>query len=287
MGGKRVLVRTITGVLLTIFLFAVLYFQGWVLRLFLYALMLCSLVEVYSAFRARGDRPAQWAGLLFGALSMPLYLWKGESALGPLMVACCMLGLVNIILRGKVDFDSAVATVFPLLYPGMMIAFIYPLADLSSPVYTTMALCMAFLPALLGDVMAYEVGVRWGRRKLSPELSPNKSVEGSIAGLAGSAVAALICSLGAELILSYVPAAAPYRVALPPVWQMLIVGLLGGAFAQVGDLTASMVKRHCGIKDYGNLFPGHGGMMDRMDGVLFCSVVVYVYFVWICGGGAL
>ena len=68
-----------------------------------------------------------------------------------------------------------------------------------------------------------------------------------------------------------------------PVWQYALVGLVGGVFAQFGDLTASMVKRFCGEKDFGKLFPGHGGMLDRFDSVLFMSVVCYTYFILLRG----
>jgi len=62
-----------------------------------------------------------------------------------------------------------------------------------------------------------------------------------------------------------------------------VLGLLGGVFAQFGDLTASMIKRYCGVKDYGNIFPGHGGMLDRFDSVLFMSVITYAYFILLRG----
>jgi len=65
--------------------------------------------------------------------------------------------------------------------------------------------------------------------------------------------------------------------AFPPMWANIVVGVVGGVAAQMGDLFASMVKRHCGIKDFGNLFPGHGGMLDRMDSILFAAIIVYSY----------
>ena len=70
----------------------------------------------------------------------------------------------------------------------------------------------------------------------------------------------------------------PTGVVLPPLWSFAILGLVAGALSQVGDLVASLIKRHCGIKDYGTIFPGHGGMMDRMDGILFCGVACYLFF---------
>ena len=67
-------------------------------------------------------------------------------------------------------------------------------------------------------------------------------------------------------------------MVLPPLWAFAILGLVAGALSQVGDLVASLIKRHCGIKDFGTIFPGHGGMMDRMDGILFCGVACYLFF---------
>lgn len=64
---------------------------------------------------------------------------------------------------------------------------------------------------------------------------------------------------------------------MPPLWHFLVLGLIGGVFGQLGDLSASLVKRYCGVKDYGTLFPGHGGMMDRVDSVLFVTYVVFGY----------
>ena len=64
---------------------------------------------------------------------------------------------------------------------------------------------------------------------------------------------------------------------MPPFWHFLILGLCGGIAGQLGDLFASLVKRHCGIKDYGTIFPGHGGVMDRLDSVFWATVVMYVY----------
>ena len=95
---------------------------------------------------------------------------------------------------------------------------------------------------------------------------------GAVAGLIGSTLTALIIY---GLTLAFMPAA---DVSLmPPIWHFVIIGFVGGIAGELGDLFASLVKRHCGIKDYGNIFPGHGGMMDRLDSVLFVSVLIYLY----------
>ena len=114
--------------------------------------------------------------------------------------------------------------------------------------------------------------MRFGKRKLCPQLSPKKSVEGAIAGVAASMViGTLVPPVTAAIV-------GGNMSLLPPLWHFTLVGLVGGVAAPVGDLTASMVKRYCGIKDYGSLFPGHGGMMDRIDSVVVTGAVVYSYF---------
>ena len=88
---------------------------------------------------------------------------------------------------------------------------------------------------------------------------------------------------GAEMLTTRFRTFAPYAAHLPPLWAFALLGLVGSVAAQIGDLTASMVKRYCGIKDYGAIFPGHGGMLDRMDSVLFSGVILYVFFTFSAG----
>ena len=93
-----------------------------------------------------------------------------------------------------------------------------------------------------------------------------------MAGLAGSLLIALVI----YAVTCFATGGAANEM-LPPAWHFVLLGTLGGIVGQLGDLFASLVKRHCGIKDYSNIFPGHGGMMDRLDSVLFVSVLIYIY----------
>ena len=103
-------------------------------------------------------------------------------------------------------------------------------------------------------------------------MSPHKTVAGAIGGLGGSVLAAVIV-----WGIAAVTCNAATLAKLPTAWEYLLLGLLGGAVGQIGDLFASLVKRHSGIKDFSNLFPGHGGMLDRLDSVLFMAVLVFCY----------
>ena len=142
----------------------------------------------------------------------------------------------------------------------------------------TAALVLAFFSASINDVFALFSGMLFGKHKLSPELSPKKTIEGSIGGMLFCIGFSVAVPPLLKLLFGAYPAFAAELAALPPLWFFALLGLVAGAFSQIGDLTASMIKRHCGVKDYGKLLPGHGGIMDRLDGVLFCGAACYVFF---------
>ncbi len=119
---------------------------------------------------------------------------------------------------------------------------------------------------MVSDTMAYIVGMNWGRHRLYQAVSPKKSIEGSLGGLVGGVLGAMICKLSFFTELDSV--------------DVLFIGLGVGAFSQLGDLVESLFKRSFGVKDSGTLFPGHGGMLDRLDSLLFAFPVTYYYAVW-------
>ena len=279
--------RVITGAVFTVVLLLGIALQGWVLRGLLLFAMLVSLSEMYRAFRRTGADPVRWAGYLYcvlAVLAQSLYSDLDHPMFGeisPPMLALTLsllIAMTVIVARGKVAFVSMVTTVFPMFYPGLFFSLMITLQDLSTRFASTVALLLAFFIASVNDVFALLVGVQFGRHKLSPEISPKKSVEGSIGGLAASVLFAVLVPVLANWAASIWPEINPTGVALPPLWAFALLGLIAGALSQVGDLVASLVKRHCGIKDFGTIFPGHGGMMDRMDGILFCGVACYLFF---------
>jgi dolichol kinase len=175
--------RRITGIVIAVVMVVLWFFQGWPMRVGLVALMVMAMWEMYGAFVVRGAKPIRWVGMAYALLALPVYLRLGVSALTPLTTLFCMLALAGVIFRGRIDFDSAVATLFPLFYPGMLITMLFPLQDLKPVLVARVATALMLLIPLMTDLFAYEFGTRFGRRKLSPALSPNKSVEGSVAGV--------------------------------------------------------------------------------------------------------
>lgn len=282
--------RVITAILLILVMAAGIWLQGWPLRAILLVSMLMSLSEMYRAFRKIGYDPVRWAGYVYcvlAVLAQAYYANLNERTLfhsvSPAMFALVvglLLGMTNIIMKGRVAFDSMMATVFPMLYPGLFFSLIIPLQDLDTRLASTLALILTFFIASVNDTFALFIGLKFGRHRLSPEISPKKSVEGSVAGLISSVIFAMLVPLVAFRLADTVPAiAADLAVShYPPIWTFGLLGLIAGALSQIGDLVASLVKRHCGIKDFGSIFPGHGGMLDRMDGILFCGVACYVFF---------
>ena len=263
--------RTVTGVVLAAVLFTALALGGWWFSVLYMAAICLSVYEMVKALKVAGHRPCVWPMALCTALSLPLLtLGLGESAvIMPLMTGACMVTAAVVMFRKEPKLEDIVVSMLPLLavvLPGMcMLA----LSRAPSREVELMLILFSFGVPLMGDTFAYFGGSLLGKHKLCPQVSPKKSIEGSAAGLLGSMLFAVVVWLiiGA-------------RVALPAVWHALVLGLLGGIAGQLGDLFASLIKRHCGVKDYGSIFPGHGGMMDRLDSVYWATVVMYIYLIW-------
>jgi len=127
---------------------------------------------------------------------------------------------------------------------------------------------LALFATFGSDTAAFFAGRALGRHKLSPHISPQKTWEGAIAGLLGAIVISLLFTI-------------PTPLSLPLSYgQAILLGLLVSIFGQLGDLAESLLKRSMGVKDSGRLVPGHGGFLDRMDSIVFASIVVYYYVVW-------
>lgn len=263
--------RTLTGIGLVALLAFALYMGGWIFAVLLMASICLSIHEEYKAFTIAGNRPVQWPAWLGMAASIPLFvLTRDTNIILLLLVAACFLISAAVIFREKPDIQDLMASALPLisvLLPGLCI-----LGLLRAPtrLMQTMLILLCFGIPLMGDTLAYFIGSRFGKRCLCPAVSPHKTVEGSAAGLVGS----LLFAVGAWYVFGLFE-------AVPPLWHFLLLGVCAGIAGQVGDLFASLIKRHCGIKDFGTLFPGHGGMMDRLDSTYFSAVVVYIYYCWL------
>lgn len=275
--------RVITAIGFTLIIVAAIILgRPYMLALLGFA-MFVSTREMYSALRATGIEPVRWAGYL----SCLLVILSGYLSLRaptelPLSIFALTIGvmaaMVRLVSHGKIAVDSLMATVFPMVYPGVFYMTMIGIATFRNRALFVTAMVMAFFSASVNDVFALFGGMFFGKHKLSPILSPKKTIEGSISGILFSIGFSMLIPSLIRWIFFFDASVQTQIGSLPPLWAFAILGFLCGALSQVGDLTASMVKRHCGIKDFGNLLPGHGGIMDRLDGVLFCGAAIYIFF---------
>lgn len=172
-------------------------------------------------------------------------------------VACCFL-----IRHGNMQTVAGELSLllFGMLYVSLPLAHLAMLRGLPHGVRW---IFLVLLMVMLNDTCAYFTGSFFGRHKLYPSVSPNKSVEGAIGGLAGSILAAGIAHL------TFVP--------WPGLGVLLLLGLVAGAVAELGDLFESLLKRSFGVKDSGSIIPGHGGILDRLDSLLFVFPLTYYF----------
>jgi len=163
-------------------------------------------------------------------------------------------------------FMSGVWTIVGVLYAGWLLSNLVALRGLDDGrnwVFFAMFVTFAY------DTAAYFTGRSIGRHKLAPSISPGKTWEGTVGGLAGAVLFSLLFTLSTPFV-------------LPIKWgEAMLLGLLVSVFGQVGDLLESLFKRYVGVKDSGTLIRGHGGLLDRMDSIVFAGAVVYYYVIWV------
>ena len=259
--------RIVTGVCLAAILIAALAADGLWFSIPYMVTICLSMYEMIRATAQAGHRPVQWPCWLCLVLSIPLFHFIGSvSLLMPLIGGAFMLIAMMVIFREEPKLEDIMVSALPLvsvLLPGLCMLGLQKAPGRGNQLILTI---LAFGVPLLGDTMAYFIGSRFGKRKLCPAVSPNKSIEGAAAGLVGSILWAMATAGVASIF-----------TPIPPFWHFPILGLLCGIAGQMGDLFASLIKRHCGIKDFGTIFPGHGGMMDRLDSVYWSTVIMYMY----------
>ena len=260
--------RVITGLVLVTLLALVLWAGSWCFALVASLCIAVAIYEMHGALTARGHHPVRWicyAGLI---LSLPLMMFYSARAMIPVMVLLVFCVLVQVMRRQEPELEDILISVMPLISIVLPAMCLVGLLDTQPRSLQLMLLIQVFAIAVGGDTFAYFVGSAVGGPKLCPRISPNKTIAGSVGGLAGSMLMAFVVG---RIFAASVPGLAV------PFWGDLLVGLIGGIAGQMGDLFASLVKRHCKVKDYGTIFPGHGGMMDRLDSVFFVAIVVYCY----------
>ena len=165
--------------------------------------------------------------------------------------------------KGEIKLKDVTQTVVMVMYISFGFASLVLLRDFK---YGMVLMLLAFLIPWVCDAMAYFVGVFFGKHKMIPDVSPKKTIEGAVGGIVGVVLITAVFGI----VMHYGFGKQPNYVAL------LSLALIGGFVSQWGDLIASLLKREYGVKDYGKIFPGHGGIMDRFDSLIAVSTFIYI-----------
>lgn len=181
-----------------------------------------------------------------------------------------LIMFVYVLAYPKYHANQVMAAFFGLFYVAVMLSYVYQIRELHNGVYLAF---LVFICSWGCDTCAYCVGKLLGRHKMSPKLSPNKSIEGAVGGVAGTALLTVIyCNVFKNQM----------NIGVQGICVIAIIAAIAGLISMVGDLTASAIKRNYDIKDYGHLIPGHGGILDRFDSMIITAPIIYylaVYFV--------
>jgi phosphatidate cytidylyltransferase len=247
---------------------ALVYFGDWVLTIVLSVLAALAAWEFYRMARETGALPLEPAGIVLAAL-LPIAVHAqrlGVYTLSLTAIVCLILVLFasTIWLRGPTGkpVSSVSITVFGILYAGLF-SYIYAVRYHDYAVGAAAGTVLVFLPILLTwatDVGAYTFGRTFGKRKLIPSVSPGKTVEGAVGGLG---LAIIVCLLYVRFLLM------PYAQLGLTIQGAVLFAVVVSVAAQTGDLAESLLKREAGVKDSSRILPGHGGILDRFDSLLF------------------
>ncbi len=241
---------------------------GWVL---FFTTLVLSLIGLFELYRATGIHEKGYRfGVLetVGYIGVILYYFSLRIKDGSLQMMFIMIALLAILFvyvfsYPKYRAGQIMASFFGIFYVGVMLSFIYQTRMLENG--GRYIIWLIFLSSWGCDTCAYCVGRKFGKHKMAPVLSPKKSVEGAVGGVAGAAALGIIYAL----------------LTRGPIVEYLIICAAGALISMVGDLAASAVKRNMNIKDYGKLIPGHGGVLDRFDSVIFTAPVIYFLAVFL------
>ncbi len=241
----------------------------YIVDIFLALVAMLGMQEYFNAV-AKESKPVRWVGYL-SCLSiatihiLPQYV--PEQILKTMLLI--LVPLINLILFAhviitnmKINFKDIAYTLFGIIYVIGNILFI---ALLRGAEHGIILVWYAIISAWGTDIFAYVVGKRWGKHKFS-QVSPKKSIEGCIAGIIGAVTIAMIYTFAINSIFNLE-------------YSYILIGIITAILSvagQLGDFAASSIKRYVNIKDYSNLIPGHGGMLDRIDSLMFLAPYAYI-----------
>ena len=267
--------RTITGVVALPVIAAILIFSNTLIMDIFTAIIACiSMYEYFHCFKStKKANPSQYLGFIFCILIAFMH-FADNRLLASIIIAIIPISLVIlfgelVLSKGKKTFKDIAVTMLGICYIPLMLLYLSLVRNMKLENGLNGKILIWFvLSASWGsDIFAYFIGRHFGKHKLT-EVSPNKTIEGSVAGIVGSIILGII-----------------YAVLCNTLWNVginyLLIGFIMAILSiigQIGDLAASSIKRFCEIKDFSELIPGHGGMLDRIDSIIFVLPFAFILF---------
>lgn len=258
-------IRIISGVVGFPILLAIVLLGGIWLKL---GVLFISLVGIYEFYKAvsKEIKPIHFIGFLIEIVYIFFIdVQISEKTRFVLLIFIILILIMSVFMHSKININDAAVTLFGFFYIGFLLSNVLLIKN---SIYGDYLVWLAFICAWCCDTGAYFTGVMFGKHKMAPVLSPHKTIEGAIGGV----VCTALLSFGYGFIISKYLNVGDTNIAI----ICAIIGLIGSMFSQLGDLTASSIKRYTGIKDFGKIMPGHGGVLDRFDSVIFTSPIVYI-----------
>mgnify|MGYP000799796466 CR=1 FL=1 len=265
--------RLISGIFLVIAALLTIISGGYVLFVTLLCVSLLGIQELYKAMEVHKDGIGllEMAGYLGAVLYYASLLLDFERyGMMAVLLGLVLLMFVYVFTYPKYEADQVMSAFFGIVYVAVMLSFIFLTRNLEGGKFIVW---LIFLCSWGCDTCAYCVGVLIGKHKMAPKLSPKKSIEGAVGGVVGAALLAIIYGFVFKDAMG---------CTTQTIWFMAGICAVGALISMVGDLTASAIKRNYEIKDYGKLIPGHGGILDRFDSVIFTAPIIFylaLYFI--------
>ena len=261
--------RVISGAVLVVILAITLYFGGIVTCGLMALVSLVGNMELLRVYGVNKKTPGIVCYLATVLYYIAIYLDRMDIIV-PMMVIYLLVMLAVYVLTFPTYSDKQIMAAFmDFFYVSVMLSFVYLIRNME---HGLVLVLLIFVSSWINDTCAYFVGRALGKHKMAPVLCPKKSIEGLIGGIVGAGVFGAVFGI---LFDKYVDTMnyAPLLFA--------VVGAVGALPAVIGDLAASAIKRNNDIKDYGKLIPGHGGILDRFDSIIFTAPIIYYLLVYL------
>ena len=262
--NKSFVTRLCSGIVLVALILYTVITGGNVLFGFNFIISMLAVYELYKVLGIEKSIPGLTGYVAMIAYYILIFTDKTQYTFMLIIVFLICLLAEYVFMFPKYKTEQISNALMCMLYGGVLLSYIYLIRNGNNGAYTVW---LIFLCSWASDTCAYVAGVAFGKHKMAPVLSPKKSVEGAVGGVIG---AALLGAIYAAIFSSHI------NLSVHPVIAFAIICAVGALISMVGDLAASAIKRNHDIKDYGKLIPGHGGIMDRFDSVIYVAPIIWM-----------